>query len=56
MTDENITRDERFESFEEALFLAACLEDKSVANLVSVDLVSYSFKNVLIVAIIVWNN
>ncbi|PWA39213.1 ulp1 protease family, C-terminal catalytic domain-containing protein [Artemisia annua] len=38
MTNEDLSKDQRFENFEESFYLAACLVDEYVANLLNVDL------------------
>ncbi|PWA75281.1 ulp1 protease family, C-terminal catalytic domain-containing protein [Artemisia annua] len=42
MTDEDLSKDQRFESFEESVYLAACLEDDYVATFLNVDLVFFN--------------
>ncbi|PWA35250.1 ulp1 protease family, C-terminal catalytic domain-containing protein [Artemisia annua] len=42
MTNEDLSKDQRFENFEESVYLAACLVDEYVANLLNVDLVFFN--------------
>ncbi|PWA63872.1 hypothetical protein CTI12_AA348970 [Artemisia annua] len=42
MTDEELSKDQRFESFEESVYLTACLVDDSVATLLNMDLVFFN--------------
>ncbi|PWA56980.1 ulp1 protease family, C-terminal catalytic domain-containing protein [Artemisia annua] len=42
MTNEDLSKDQRFENFEESDYLAACLVDEYVANLLNVDLVFFN--------------
>ncbi|PWA60022.1 ulp1 protease family, C-terminal catalytic domain-containing protein [Artemisia annua] len=42
MTNEDLSKDQRFENFEESVYLAACLEDEYVANLLNMDLVFFN--------------
>ncbi|PWA89648.1 ulp1 protease family, C-terminal catalytic domain-containing protein [Artemisia annua] len=42
MTNEDLSKDQRFENFEESVYLAASLEDEYVANLLNVDLVFFN--------------